>query len=321
MTSRSMQRRGFTLIELLVVIAIIAILIALLVPAVQKVRAAAARAQCQNNMKQIALAQHNYESLFKRLTPGYLYKGDGFASGFSDTSNEFSWITLILPYIEQDNVYKTIKWTANFGAGFGGANMPTTSTVQTVFLCPADMMGQSGGSWSGGQAYAKGHIVGNAGIGPMKIVHTTAPPPSPENTTVKPGVFAVNSKTRLNRITDGTSNTAMLSELVWGGSGDWRGVLHYPEGPFYMHNFTPNDLTPDRFRNGFCFSVPAAPCQVSHNAWNDRNDILTARSRHAGGVNVALCDASVRFVISDMTLTTWQALGTINGGEILGSDW
>src|ERR1700738_5050633 len=100
--------KAFTLIELVVVIAIIAVLIGLLLPAVQKVREAANRLKCQNNMKQIALAQHNYQDAFGQFTPGYLYKGDQFRSGFSATSNEFSWPTLILPYIEQDAVSKTI---------------------------------------------------------------------------------------------------------------------------------------------------------------------------------------------------------------------
>ncbi len=326
-------RRGsaFTLIELLVVIAIIAVLIGLLLPAVQKVRAAAARLQCANNMKQIALAQHNYQDAFNQFTPGYLYKGDGFRSGFSATSNEFSWPTLILPYIEQDAVYKTINWTRNFGNGQGG-NPICISTPQPLFMCPSDgsVRQAAGSGYFGYSLYAKGNVVANAGIGPMTIVHTTAPPPGPDNTTVRPGVFTVNSKTSAANIPDGSSNTAMLSELITsdaGGTGargvpdDWRGVMHYPEGSFYMHNRTPNDLTPDQFRRIMCVSRPWAPCVGSHNAWNDRRDILTARSWHPGGVNVALCDASVRFVSSGISLATWQALGTVKQGEILGSDW
>jgi len=317
--SQCSRRQGFTLIELLVVIAIIAILIALLVPAVQKVREAAARTQCTNNIKQVALGQHNYHSVYKQLTPGYLYKGDSFASGFNATNNEFSWVTLILPYIEQDNLYQTIVWTKNFGNGASG-NPACTGATQALFLCPSDSMGQGGGQWSGG-VYAKGHVLANAGIGPMKIIHTASPAPSPDNTTVKVGPFAVNSRTKLEVITDGSSNTAMLSEIIWGDANDWRGVMHYPEGPFYMHNRTPNDLTPDQFRNAFCKSTLSAPCVASHNGWNDRNDILTARSRHPGGVNVALCDASVRFVSRSVSLLTWQALGTVREGDNVGSDW
>jgi prepilin-type N-terminal cleavage/methylation domain-containing protein/prepilin-type processing-associated H-X9-DG protein len=329
--SRSLRRRGFTLIELLVVIAIIGVLIGLLLPAVQKVREAANRLKCQNNMKQIALAQHNYQDAFSQFTPGYLYKGDGFRSGFSATSNEFSWPTLILPYIEQDNVYKTIDFTKNFGAGQGG-NPVCISTPQPIFMCPSDsaVKQAAGSGYFGYSLYAKGNVVANAGIGPMTIVHTTAPPPSPDNTTVKPGAFAVNSKTSAATILDGSSNSAMLSELITvaaSGSGnvgvpdDWRGVMHYPEGSFYMHNRTPDDLTPDQFRRIMCVSQPYAPCVGSHNAWNDRNDIMTARSWHPGGVNVALCDASVRFVSRNISLSTWQALGTIKGGEVLGNDW
>ena len=306
------RRRAFTLIELLVVIAIIAILIALLVPAVQKVRAAAARAQCNNNMKQIALAHHNYLGFYKKFTPGYIYKGDSFSSGFNELNNEFSWVTLLLPYFDQQPLYDTIDWKKNFGNGATG-NPTCTGASQIAFLCPADTI-QGPGLWSGG-VYAKGHVLANAGIGPMTVVHTTNPPPSPDNTPVKQGPFAVNSNTQVAQLTDGLSNTAMLSEIIWGDANDWRGVMHYPEGPFYMHNFTPGDQTPDRFRTVFCKSTQWAPCVGSHNAWNDRNDILTARSRHPGGVNMALCDASVRFISTSINLATWQALGTIRGGE------
>ncbi len=315
---RSFRRHAFTLIELLVVIAIIAILIALLVPAVQKVRAAAARAQCTNNMKQIGLAHHNYLNVHKAFVPGYRYVGNSFPAGsFSELNNEFSWVTLLLPYFEQDSLYKTIDWTKNFGNGATG-NPTCTGTAQTAFLCPADTV-QGPGLWSGG-VYAKGHILANAGIGPMTVVHTINPPPSPDNTTVKQGVFAVNSNTKVAQITDGLSNTAMLCEIIWGDANDWRGVMHYPEGPFYMHNFTPGDSTPDQFRTVFCKSIPAAPCVGSHNAWNDRRDILTARSRHSGGVNMALCDASVRFVAVGINLANWQALGTVRGNETVNLD-
>lgn len=317
MNPLSLHRRAFTLIELLVVIAIIAILIALLVPAVQKVRAAAARAQCSNNMKQIALGHHNYLGVNKYFAPGYIYKGDSFSSGFNALNNEFSWVTLLLPFIEQDSLYNTIVWTNNFGNGATG-NPVCTGTSQATFLCPADMA-QGPGLWSGG-VYAKGHVLANAGIGPMTVVHTTNPPPSPNNTTVKQGVFAVNSNTKVAQITDGTSNTAMLCEIIWGEANDWRGVMHYPEGPFYMHNFTPGDLTPDQFRTVFCKTTLAAPCVGSHNAWNDRRDILTARSRHPSGVNMALCDASVRFVANGISLANWQALGTIRGNETVNLD-
>src|SRR5438105_3751859 len=120
-------RRAFTLVELLVVIAIIAVLIALLVPAVQKVREAANRTQCQNNLKQIGLALHNYQNANKAFPPAYIE-----TSGISDRAN---WITLTLPYAEQDNLFKTYDSTQSTG---GGANNFTLNRTQIqMFQCPS----------------------------------------------------------------------------------------------------------------------------------------------------------------------------------------
>ena len=130
----SQARRGFTLIELLVVIAIIAILIGLLVPAVQKVREAAARAQCQNNIKQISLATHNFESTYKYLPPGGM-------QWLGNTPP--SLLTIILPYVEQANLYKLWNFTAadlndNNGIHNDAANDPARLQQVAFFLCPSD---------------------------------------------------------------------------------------------------------------------------------------------------------------------------------------
>jgi prepilin-type N-terminal cleavage/methylation domain-containing protein len=124
-------RRGFTLIELLVVIAIIAVLIGLLLPAVQKVRDAAARTQCQNNLKQIGIACHAYHNANDSLPPGYLATGP-YSDGATDTAPGWGWGAYLLPHLEQDNVYRQL----NFGQPV--QNAPAVQTVLKVYLCPSD---------------------------------------------------------------------------------------------------------------------------------------------------------------------------------------
>ena len=135
------------------------------------------------------------------------------------------------------------------------------------------------------------------------------------------GPIGLNSKTRFTDILDGTSNTALVSELRRSTGDDFRGVLHYPEGPFYHHNYVPNDLTPDRIRTSLCVTNALAPCVGVFSSWDQRNLTMTARSFHPGGVNVGLCDGSVRFVTQSVSVNTWQALGTMAKGDSLGSDF
>jgi prepilin-type processing-associated H-X9-DG protein len=128
---------------------------------------------------------------------------------------------------------------------------------------------------------------------------------------IAPGVFMIDSKTHITDITDGTSNTVLLSELLRTGPGDdMRGVMHYPEGPLYQHTRTPNDLTPDAIRSGACVSIPRAPCTGAYPDWTTRQIIMTARSGHTGGVNVVMADGAVRFANNSISLAIWQALAT-----------
>jgi prepilin-type N-terminal cleavage/methylation domain-containing protein/prepilin-type processing-associated H-X9-DG protein len=308
-------RAAFTLIELLVVIAIIAILIGLLTPAVQKVREAAARAECANNLKQIGLALHNYHDQFRRFPAGYWWKG----SPIRADSNESTWITHLLPYVEQGNLHSRVDMNvAHFGST-SATNVSRRITLVTVpiFRCPSDQRPKVVTvAWP---YWERGSYAANNGIGPMRVAN--APPYDPFSTVVSPGVFLQNSQTRIATIKDGTSNTVFVSELLNVPEGDdFRGVMHYPEGPLYQHNYTPNSAAPDEFRSSLCVNWPRAPCIGTYPDWSTRRVILTARSNHSGGVNTLLGDGSVRFVGDGVSSNVWQAVATPHGGEALNLD-
>ena len=185
----------------------------------------------------------------------------------------------------------------------------------TLFKCPSDLEVKIvGGAW--GLNWARGNYVANDGIGPMLSLKSN--PYAPNRSVAVPGVFMINSKTSITDITDGTSQTALVSEVIKSPGEDWRGVMHYPEGPLYQHNNTPNSPVPDQFRNQFCLSIPEAPCIGTYSSWDTRKVILSARSRHPGGVNLLLADGSVRFISNSVDLTIWQALCTPRGGEVVG---
>ena len=300
-------RTGFTLIELLVVIAIIAILIGLLLPAVQKVREAASRMKCSNNLKQLALGAHGFHSSMERLPPGYNYNAT------TDIS-EATWLFFLLPHVEQEALYKTANLAQNFGS-LPNQNNTISAAMLPLFSCPSDRPGDLALTY-----YGKGNYAGNGGIGPMTSPANWATA-SPASTVTTPGVFLMNGRTKLTDITDGTSNTAMMSEVLKTPGDDFRGVMHYPEGPIYQHNRTPNTSTPDDFRSGLCITSVKAPCVGTYTAYNNRSVIMSARSNHTGGVTVGLCDGSTRFVSNSISQSTWQGAGTIANGEVPGSDW
>jgi prepilin-type N-terminal cleavage/methylation domain-containing protein len=311
------RRSAFTLIELLVVIAIIAILIALLVPAVQKVRDAASRTQCQNNLKQIGLACHNYESSYKRLP-----------TGNSGSPTSFSSLSYLLPYIEQGTIYNQINFTINSTA----AGQTADALPIPILLCPADPQGSSVPTGFSGNNYA-----GNYG---NTIVWGA-------DGTVSNGVFYQKGmQCRFGDITDGLSNTAAFCERLM---GDWSNGIVTPRTDLINpKNVTP--ATPDDALN-FCRAAdhtdPSLQWFSSFGAYwiqGNQNTLYThtsppndmgcaypqnltqtmpASSAHAGygGVNLVLCDGSVRFVTNSISIATWRAVGTRNGGETIGSDF
>ena len=290
------RRPAFTLIELLVVIAIIAVLVALLLPAVQQAREAARRSQCRNNLKQIGLAMQTYHADLNTLPPG--------AIQFPSSLNESTWVTHILPYLDQLPLFETVNWNQCFGC------VPNTTTpsykVSYTFLsglkCPTDNDVELALG-----LYARGNYAANTGMGTLKSMSV--------DTSRTNGPFVMNSRTRMSDFTDGTSNTVLVSELLNVPGNDFRGVMHYPEGPLYQHDNSPNTSVPDQFRTSLCVSIPRAPCVGTYTAWNNRQILIAARSQHVGGIHSVMGDGVVRLFSDNTNLTVWRSVSTHNGGD------
>ncbi len=295
-------RRAFTLIELLVVVAIIAVLIGLLLPAVQKVREAAARVQCQNRLKQVGLAMHNHHGVYERFPPGFASKaavvnGDGMGPGWG-------WAAHLLPYLEQDNLALLIDYQKDIT---DPAHAAVRGTSHKEFLCPSDapreptfLAAGAGGAGLCRVAYA--NYVGVAGTFEV----TTFPD-------TNNGVLYRNSRTRVGDITDGTSNTLMATERASKRSPmtTWVGAVtgcvnppldpaHDAEGPPTLVLTNTGDAAAGRTPN------------------NTLGHVEDAGSRHHGVTNGLLGDGSVRPLRDAMAAATWQALGTRAGGEVAG---
>jgi len=299
------SHRGFTLIELLVVIAIIAVLVALLLPAVQQARESARRTQCKNNLKQLGLALHNYHGAFTRFPPGAIYDFE------KPAGNDATWISMILPYIDQLPLFNRANWSASFSATVAPGNPPEEIVSAAIpnMSCPSDPVH---GKLALG-VFRRGNYAANSGIGPF---HSVSNPNDPTRT--YSGPFTMNSSRSLKDFTDSTSSTIIVAELLNSILNDFRGVMHYTEGPLYQHDRVPNSSIPDESRNVYCLSGRNVPCTGTSTTASDRALVYTARSAHSGGVQVTLADGSVRFISENIDQTIWTALATQGGGEIVG---
>jgi prepilin-type N-terminal cleavage/methylation domain-containing protein/prepilin-type processing-associated H-X9-DG protein len=341
------RRAGFTLIELLVVIAIIAVLVALLLPAVQQAREAARRSQCKNNMKQIGLALANYEAQYTVYPFG---KGAGY--GFLGAPAYPRWSThaMLLPHMEQQNLYNSLNF--NFPPdtpGMAGAvptfmpayqspgnvNTAGSQTLVPLFLCPSDVSPSA--AWQGENNYCANQATWlcDRNLNP------------PKDTDINPselsqGVFFYLSKIRPRDVSDGLTNTAFFSEKMRGnGTPDpktdlfvmpnqtslaatyttcmatnvatatpltsyWGASWVMGENccTLYNHVATPNSVS--------CAGIPF-PGTMTNMAMQ-----VSASSRHAGTVNLLMGDGSVRSASASIDLNVWRAVGTRNGGEVVG---
>ena len=323
----SRNRSGFTLIELLVVIAIIAVLIALLLPAVQAAREAARRAQCINNLKQLGIAMHNYHDVVGTFPPGAL----NYTGVFS--SPRQTYMVFLYPYMEATNIYNNFNFKLT-GPPFGlpwyntvNSFGPTSITAVTVgtLLCPSDMMApypfQQKYPFDATDALtnylSRSNYMGFFGNNNMGAAYAKDP-------THLPAAFGFNVVTRIAQFLDGTSNSLLMSESLTGAgrdAQDGRACL-WADFPGYSQLYTqltPNSSSPDLLYPIYCFSYPSLnlPCAQGTGGGTD---MAAARSRHPGGVNVLLGDASVRFVKSAVNVAVWRALGSISAGEVISSD-
>jgi prepilin-type N-terminal cleavage/methylation domain-containing protein/prepilin-type processing-associated H-X9-DG protein len=291
-------RAAFTLIELLVVIAIIAILIGLLLPAVQRVRESASRLKCSNNLRQIAIACQTYHDANGAFPPGYLA-----TASYPDTAPGWGWGAFLLPYIEQDPLWKQLDFTKPI------QNSPAVQNLVNVYLCPSDLVPTSP------------FVITDATMTPVTLAA-----PSSYAATVGPdaddvadptgqGVFYRNSRTRIADIVDGTTQTAMVGDRAWLQTmGVWAGAI-------------PGGVTRAGGMNPWQNATAAAPCLilVHNNYINIRTDadggLDDFSSNHLQGANIAFADGSVHF-IRNITgdgpeRRDFWAMGTRNGGEVI----
>lgn len=302
-------RGGFTLVELLVVIAIIGVLVALLLPAVQAAREASRRTSCVNKLRQWGLSMHNMHD-----TMGFLPQGN-------QNNPRRTWVVLVWPYVEQGNMYVLFDQTQHF---YLPPNTVTSTTngiyAKTVplYYCPSDRMNAI---WKGDVYWrARGSYVVNWGNQAVPYL-ASDPVQDPGKGT---GPFGYEDyisaskpkKVRFSNITDGTSNTLLMSEVIMAGNDldfDIRGDFLNDDRPCtqFMTINTPNagtDVSP------YCNATTYPrnpPCTTTGSG----NSHKTARSRHPAGVNATLADGSTRFITNNISLVSWRALGTMDGGE------
>jgi prepilin-type N-terminal cleavage/methylation domain-containing protein/prepilin-type processing-associated H-X9-DG protein len=351
---RSRQKAGFTLIELLVVIAIIAVLIALLLPAVQAAREAARRAQCINNLKQIALAAHNYESANGTFPIGnrglqLVYPGLP-PCGLSSTSTDpigHSAFVFILPYLEDSTVYNAFNIVRTYNSVSNGTGI---STKVPTYICPSDS--QAAPDPTGKIDVCQGSYGAARGLYETIAFNwaTTATLPDPKglypgtcNEGPGDGMFSPEWAHSISQVTDGLSNTFLFGEMSrfrneppgsnfmfnligwfwagppWTGAPYWTNDIRPTGGATCVPKLNaPPDTTGDV--QAACFATAVFPPDWITVPACQQLGQWGFRSLHPGGGNFAMADGSVKFVKDGINIAAYRALGTRAGGEVLSAD-
>lgn len=293
------QRRGFTLVELLVVIAIIGVLVALLLPAVQAAREAARRTQCANQLRQHAIATHNYHDNFGTFPMG----------AAQSATRGLVWLRATLPFIEQNNLYDGWDYTKDYHDG-SGPNLAIIRTPIKSHICPSDSPTKT---WNSTPNY---NYAINLGATDRSRTATST---LDSNAKFQGAPFETytNRAYSMAALTDGTSNTLMLSEVRQGQVGsDLRGLTWYGNHVGFNAVYGPNSKNPDVLASGFCNDPGNRPLGLPCTGGGP--EVFSSRSRHPGGVQSALCDASVRFVPQTIDITIWRNLASSQDGNVIG---
>jgi prepilin-type N-terminal cleavage/methylation domain-containing protein/prepilin-type processing-associated H-X9-DG protein len=333
------NRKGFTLVELLVVIAVIGILIALLLPAVQAARESSRRAQCVNNLKQFGLAMHNYHDVFKALPPaGFLDAGlnPGPTGLFSADILDWSEQARLLPYFEQQNLSNLFNFNLTWD---NPVNLAGALVSVPIFKCPSDsgMMIPAGiGSqcnYYGNYGY---NILRGQPTWPQFAGTPNATMPAPN------GAFPFGVAVKFADIRDGLSQTAAFSEMI---TGDFNNGIITPASDNFVSYASPGPFTPN---DAYLMCMQVDTTTLASQMWSNTGAPWTsetgsntvyvhaappntqscgflmvsrfescASSYHPGGVNLLLCDGSVKFVTNGVDLPAWWAIGSRSGGEAM----
>ena len=327
----SRRRRAFTLIELLVVIAIIGVLIALLLPAVQSAREAARRAQCTNNLKQLGLALHNYESSHSMLPPAGCFN-----PGLLAPMPSYSVQARLLPFVEQSTLHNALNYDIPFGI-----QGTIAQTRVAMLICPSEVNDRPKPT----ATITHYPLSYGVSVGTWLVW-------DPTTRQWGDGAFGINATNRLSSITDGLSNTIAMSEvkayqpaLHDGGLPTGVGVPPpvspnelgaYPGtfSPEWSHTewvsghilhsgmssaFAPNTVVPYT-DSGRLYDIDFTSSRLGTSDTKQTYLVVNSRSYHPGGVNTLMLDGSVRFSKTTMAQATWRALGTRAGGEVVRSD-
>ena len=338
------DRRGFTLIELLVVIAIIAVLIALLLPAVQAAREAARRMQCINNLKQLGLATHNYESTNGTLPPQQIVSFKGSAIVFK---SQWGVTSRLAPFLELGPLYNSLNFTLKTSAA---DNSTVVSTSIKTLICPSEIQPQPYTSTSSSGAvhtYAISDYGWN--VGDWYVFGGA-------NGVANRGAFGVNRSKTFAGLTDGLSQTLLAAEVKayqpayhdcpGAVPANWASPITVPDpitvlsivasassackpptvghskwcnGNTFLDAFT-TALSPNTESPAGALLIDSDLCSEDEDDGGPTYSSVTSRSYHPGGVNALFGDGSVRFIKDSIQWRTWRALGTVAGGEVVSSD-